>query len=89
MFCPNQGSPSERKTAFVDAIKSVYASTMSREALLYRAHRGLLDRDEQMGILVQRVSGAVHGSLFYPQIAGVALSYNPYAWSEYIRNNFV
>jgi len=87
VFCPNQGSPSERKTAFVDAIKSVYASTMSREALLYRAHRGLLDRDEQMGILVQRVSGAVHGSLFYPQIAGVALSYNPYAWSEYIDPN--
>jgi len=84
VFCPNQGSPAERKAAFVSAVKNVYASTMSRDALLYRAHRGLLDRDEQMGILVQRVSGAVHGTLFYPQVAGVALSYNPYAWSEYI-----
>ena len=84
VFCPNQGSPEERKAAFLSAVQNVYASTMSREALLYRAHRGLLDRDEQMGILVQRVSGAVHGTLFYPQIAGVALSYNPYAWSEYI-----
>jgi hypothetical protein len=55
---------------------------MSEEALLYRAHRGLLDRDEQMAVLVQRVSGAVHGHLFYPQVAGVGLSYNPYVWSE-------
>ena len=31
---------------------------MGREALLYRAQRGLLDRDEQMALLVQRVSGA-------------------------------
>jgi hypothetical protein len=30
------------------------------------------------------VSGAVHGHLFYPQVAGVGLSYNPYVWSEHI-----
>ena len=84
VFCPNQGSPQERLSAFLDAIRVVYASTMSPEALLYRAHRGLIDRDEQMAILVQRVSGAVHGHLFYPQVAGVGLSYNPYAWSEQI-----
>ncbi len=44
--------------AFMDAVRTVYASTMSREALTYRARRGLLDRDEQMALLVQRVSGA-------------------------------
>lgn len=85
VFCPNQGPPQRRMDAFLAAVKAVYASSMSREALHYRAHRGLLDRDEQMAILVQRVSGAVHGRLFYPQIAGVGLSYNPYAWSEYIE----
>ncbi|MFA6149276.1 MAG: PEP/pyruvate-binding domain-containing protein [bacterium] len=84
VFCPNQGSPQERIEAFLEAIRSVYASTMSPEALLYRAHRGLIDRDEQMAILVQRVSGAVHGHLFYPQVAGVGLSYNPYVWSDRI-----
>jgi hypothetical protein len=84
VFCPNQGSPEERLAAFLSAVRTVYASTMSREALLYRSHRGLLDRDEQMAILVQRVSGAVRGHLFYPQVAGVGLSYNPYVWSEYI-----
>ena len=57
---------------------------MSEEALRYRDHRGLLDRDEQMAMLVQRVSGAVHGALFYPQAAGVALSYNPYVWNHAI-----
>ena len=84
VFRPNQGSPQERLSTFLDAIRAVYASTMSPEALLYRAHRGLIDRDEQMAVLVQRVSGAVHGHLFYPQVAGVGLSYNPYVWSEQI-----
>jgi hypothetical protein len=84
VFCPNQGSPEERLSAFLSAVLTVYASTMSQEALLYRAHRGLLDSDEQMAILVQRVSGAVYGALFYPQVAGVGLSYNPYVWSEQI-----
>ena len=46
--------------------------------------RGLLDRDEQMALLVQRVSGAVHGRLFFPQVAGVGLSFNPFVWSEQI-----
>jgi hypothetical protein len=55
---------------------------MSEEALRYRERRGLLDHEEQMAILVQRVSGAVRGRLFYPDVAGVGLSYNPYVWSE-------
>jgi len=84
VFCPNQGSPQQRLSVFLTAVRTVYASTMSAEALLYRAHRGLIDRDEQMAILVQRVSGGVHGHLFYPQVAGVGLSYNPYVWSEQI-----
>ena len=37
-----------------------------------------------MAILVQRVSGAVRGTLFFPQAAGVALSYNPWVWSREI-----
>ena len=84
VFCPNQGSPQQRLASFLTAVRTVYASTMSTEALLYRSHRGLIDRDEQMAILVQRVSGAVHGHLFYPQVAGVGLSYNPYVWSDQI-----
>jgi hypothetical protein len=84
VFCASQGSPSERLEAFLAAVRAVYASAMSEEALRYREDRGLLDRDEQMAILVQRVSGAVRGTLFFPLAAGVALSYNPWAWSREI-----
>jgi hypothetical protein len=37
---------------------------------------------------VQRVSGVRYGELFFPQIAGVGLSYNPYVWSEHIDPEF-
>ncbi|MGA1870188.1 MAG: PEP/pyruvate-binding domain-containing protein [bacterium] len=84
VFCANQGTPEERMKEFMNAVRTVYASTMSPEALLYRAQRGLLDRDEQMALLIQRVSGSIYNKLFYPQIAGVGLSYNPYAWSKVI-----
>jgi pyruvate,water dikinase len=84
VFCANQGSPQERLEAFLAAVRQVYASAMGRDALLYRAERGLLDRDEQMALLVQRVSGATYGHLFFPQVAGVGLSFNPFAWCEQI-----
>ena len=84
VFCPNHGSPAERLAAVLAAVRTVYASSMSEEALRYRERRGLLDRDEQMAILVQRVSGAVRGTLFFPLASGVALSYNPWAWSREI-----
>jgi hypothetical protein len=84
VFCANQGSPQERLDMFLSAVRQIYASAMGREALLYRAERGLLDRDEQMALLVQRVSGATHGRLFFPHVAGVGLSYNPFKWSEQI-----
>ena len=57
---------------------------MSEEALIYREQRGLLDQDEQMGLLVQRVSGAFYDDLFMPQAAGVGFSFNPYVWDESI-----
>ncbi|MCM2333886.1 MAG: PEP/pyruvate-binding domain-containing protein, partial [Anaeromyxobacteraceae bacterium] len=85
VFCANQGSPAERLADLEAAVKAVYASSMSEEALRYRERRGLLDRDEQMAVLVQRVSGAVRGGLYFPQVAGVALSYNPYVWNVRIE----
>ncbi|HMP00420.1 MAG TPA: PEP/pyruvate-binding domain-containing protein [Kiritimatiellia bacterium] len=84
VFCVNQGSREKRLEALIQAVRTIYASTMSEEALRYRARRGLIDRDEQMALLVMRVSGAVHGHAFFPQIAGVGFSYNPYVWNEHI-----
>ena len=84
VFCANQGPKERRLEDFLAAVRTIYASTMSEEALRYRERRGLLDSDEQMALLVMRVSGAMYGNYFYPQVAGVGFSFNPYAWSEYI-----
>lgn len=84
VFCANQGTPHERLASFMDAIRTVYASAMSEESLHYRRQYGLLDRDEQMALLVQRVSGELHDSLFFPQVAGVGFSFNPFVWNENI-----
>ena len=84
VFCVNQGSQDKRLENFLSAVRTVYASTMSEKALTYRAQRGLLGNDEQMAILVQRVSGASHKKFYYPHVAGVGLSFNPYVWSKQI-----
>jgi pyruvate, water dikinase len=85
VFCANQGSPAKRLEDFMSAVRTIYASTMSEKALRYRARRELLDRDEQMSLLVQRVSGSLYGNLFFPQVAGVGLSFNPYVWNQEIE----
>ena len=82
VFCVNQGSTEERYEAFEKALKTVYASTMSEDALSYRMARGLSQADEQMAILVQRVSGDYYGENFFPHIAGVGNSMNLYVWNQ-------
>ncbi|MCR4901532.1 MAG: PEP/pyruvate-binding domain-containing protein [Butyrivibrio sp.] len=78
VFCANRGTFEERVKEFEDAIKTVYASTMSLSALDYRMRRGLESRDEQMALLVQRVSGSYYGAYYMPCAAGVGYSYSPY-----------
>ncbi len=84
IFLTNQGTFRERLKDFIKAVKVVYASAVSKDALIYRRNRGLLDADEQMAILVQRVSGSIYGKFFFPQIAGVGYSFNPYVWNKKI-----
>lgn len=82
VFCVNQGSPEERYEAFENAVRTVYASTMDEDALAYRLKRNLVERDEQMAILVQRVSGDQYGDYFFPHAAGVGNSSNLYVWDK-------
>ncbi len=84
VFCPNQGPRERRLEDFLAAVRTIYASSMSEKALRYREQKGLLAQDEQMALLVMRVSGAVHGRYFYPHAAGVGFSFNPYVWNENI-----
>lgn len=82
VFCVNQGELAERYATLEKAVKTVYASTMSDDALTYRWQRGMAGSDEQMALLVQRVSGSHHGYYFFPDLAGVAMSNNPFVWRE-------
>ncbi|MBN1643323.1 MAG: hypothetical protein JW856_00665, partial [Dehalococcoidales bacterium] len=84
-FCPNQGNPEKRLDAFLRAIKLVYASALNPDALAYRRRRGLGEGDEQMAVLVQRVSGTPYKQYFFPILAGVAFSRNLYAWTDRIE----
>jgi len=81
-FCVNQGSPEQRYEKFEEAVRMIFASTMNEDALAYRRQRGLDRHDEQMALLVQRVSGSYRDNYFFPEFAGVGLSRNPFAWKQ-------
>ncbi len=84
VFCVNKGTPEERYANFIRAVKEVYASALDESALVYRQRRGLDKSDEQMSILVQRVSGSIFKDIYMPGAAGVAYSSNSYAWNREI-----
>jgi len=84
VFCVNQGTLEERYLEFEKAVKLVYASTMNDDALSYRLKWGLADQDEQMALLVQRVSGSYRGQYFFPDLAGVGYSQNIYVWDKHM-----
>ncbi|MDV7390958.1 PEP/pyruvate-binding domain-containing protein, partial [Arthrospira platensis SPKY1] len=85
-FCANQGSDEENLKELMDAIKKVYASTLSPEALLYRRENNLLDYDERMAVLVQRVQGERYGRYFLPIVSGIAFSQTPVRWHPKIKH---
>lgn len=84
-FCPNQGTLDENLDALLNAIKRIYASVLASDPLIYRQRMGLIDYDERMAILIQAVQGNPHGQYFYPTIAGVGYSRNPFRWNPAIR----
>ncbi|HEA51081.1 PEP/pyruvate-binding domain-containing protein [Marinobacter antarcticus] len=80
VFLVNQGAPELRLAELEDAIRQVYASTMSEDALVYRQQRGLDQKEEPMALLIQRVNGRFHGRYYLPDAAGVGVSRNTFAW---------
>jgi len=84
-FCPNQGTDEENLQGLLYAIKKVYASTPNPAALLYRKNRELLDYDERMAVLIQEVVGAPYKNYFFPSLAGVGFSRNPFRWNQKIK----
>jgi hypothetical protein len=66
-------------------MKRVHMSTLAPAPIMYRRDHNLLDFDEEMSVLVQKVVGRRADGLFMPFAAGVAFSYNPYHWTARIR----
>jgi hypothetical protein len=85
VFCPNQGTPEGNLTALVQAIARVYASFGNPNALFYRKQKGLLDYDERMAVMIQPVQGERYGDCFFPMVAGMAYSRNPFIWNPKLR----
>lgn len=78
MIPNNQLDADTRFQKLVEAIKFVYASTFFAAARSAAAAAGQSSRDEKMAVILQEVVGRRHGARFYPDISGVARSYNFY-----------
>lgn len=84
LFLANQGDKPTRLASLLDAIAEIYASVFAPDPIEYRRERGLLDFNEEMGILLQEVVGQKVGGYFLPAFAGVAFSNNEFRWSPRI-----
>jgi len=84
-FISNRGSDEERLQEFTDALKKVYLSLYGSNAIQYRKDNQLLDYNEKMSVLVQRVVGHEYGKYFFPAIGIVGFSRNPYCWNKRIK----
>ncbi len=84
-FCTNQGDKQKRLDELVEAVKKVYVSTVNPDAMLYRKNQGLLDYDERMAVLIQEVVGQRYKNYFFPTLAGVGFSHNPFRWNQKIK----
>jgi len=78
MIPNNQPDSTTRFKKLVEAIKFVYSSVYSRSAKSYVRTTEKTIRDEKMAVLIQEVVGERWNDRFYPQLSGVARSYNFY-----------
>lgn len=78
MIPNNQLDPDIRFRKLIEAIKYVYASTFFKNAKDYIAATRHQLTDEKMALIIQEVVGNRYNNRFYPQISGVARSYNFY-----------
>jgi hypothetical protein len=89
MIPNNQADPSARFQVLVEAVKYVWASAFFREAKAYRRTMRKTDDDEKMAVLIQEVVGLRHFDRFYPDVSGVARSYNYYPVGDASREEGV
>ena len=78
----NQPDIETRFHKLTEAIKFVYASTFFKNAKAYMKTTSFSIRDEKMAVIIQEVVGLPHNKRYYPDISGVARSYNFYPFSD-------
>lgn len=66
----------DRLKSFLGAIKLVYASTFFANPKAYMEANRIAVEGERMAVIVQRIVGRRRGGHYYPDLAGVAQSYN-------------
>ncbi|MFN8178277.1 MAG: PEP/pyruvate-binding domain-containing protein [bacterium] len=87
MIPNNQPDPSARFRVLVEALKYVWASTFFADARAYRAATG--GGEEKMAVVIQEVVGRRHFERFYPDVSGVARSWNFYPMGSSLREDGV
>ena len=79
---PNNHPDIERRLEDVEnAIKLVFASIYSPESRAYFNAIDYIIEEEKMAVIIQEVIGNEHNGRYYPEISGVAQSYNFYPFS--------
>ena len=75
----NQPDPDQRFRKLLEAIKFIYASTFFKAAKDYMFATNHDIEDERMAVIIQEIVGNRFYDRFYPEISGVARSYNFYS----------
>ena len=70
--------PAVRLEELIQAIKTVYASTFSRHSKAFLEATPYRLEEEAMAVIVQKLVGQERDGLFFPDLSGVARSYNYY-----------
>lgn len=78
MIPNNNPDAGVRLEQLINAVKRIYASTFYQLAKDYINVTSYRLEEEKMAVVIQKVIGEVHNGKFYPEIAGVAKSYNFY-----------
>ena len=78
MLANTQKTTAARLAKLVEAIKLVFASTYTSRARNYMKHTSFRLEEERMAVVIQHLVGNDYGERFYPDISGVAKSYNYY-----------
>lgn len=78
----NQPDTTSRFNKLVEAIKFVYASTYFKAAKDYMKATSHSTEEEKMAVIIQEVIGTRFSNRYYPELSGVARSYNYYAFGN-------